>query len=39
MNTFLPVSKKDMLARGWEQADFVYITGDSYVDHPSLAQQ
>ncbi len=36
MNTFLPVNKKDMLARGWEQADFVYITGDSYVDHPSF---
>ncbi|MBR6391723.1 MAG: YgiQ family radical SAM protein, partial [Eubacterium sp.] len=36
MNTFLPVNKKDMLARGWKQADFVYITGDSYVDHPSF---
>ena len=36
MNTFLPVNKKDMLARGWEQADFVYITGDSYVVHPSF---
>ncbi len=36
MNTFLPVNKKDMLQRGWEQADFVYITGDAYVDHPSF---
>ena len=36
MNSFLPVSKKEMLDRGWEQADFVYITGDAYVDHPSF---
>ena len=36
MNTFLPVNKKDMVQRGWEQADFVYITGDAYVDHPSF---
>ena len=36
MNNFLPVSKKEMLDRGWEQADFVYITGDAYVDHPSF---
>ena len=36
MNGFLPISKKEMLDRGWEQADFVYVTGDSYVDHPSF---
>lgn len=36
MNTFLPVNKKDVLARGWDEVDFVYITGDSYVDHPSF---
>ena len=33
---FLPVSKQDMLARGWESCDFVYIIGDAYVDHPSF---
>ena len=33
---FLPVSRKDMKARGWEQADFVLVTGDAYVDHPSF---
>lgn len=33
---FLPVSKKDMQERGIEQLDFVYITGDAYVDHPSF---
>lgn len=36
MNDFLPISKKDMLERGWDKVDFVYITGDSYVDHPSF---
>lgn len=30
---FLPISMEDMQARGWEQADFVLITGDAYVDH------
>ncbi len=33
---FLPISKQDMAARGWEQCDFVYIIGDAYVDHPSF---
>ena len=33
---FLPVSRKDMEARGWDQCDFVYICGDAYVDHPSF---
>lgn len=33
---FLPVSKKDMQARGWNELDFVYISGDAYVDHPSF---
>jgi len=33
---FLPICKKDMLDRGWEQLDFVYVSGDAYVDHPSF---
>ncbi len=33
---FLPISMQDMLDRGWEQPDFVLITGDAYVDHPSF---
>ena len=36
MAQFLPVSRADMQARGWEQCDFVYIIGDAYVDHPSF---
>lgn len=35
-NQFLPINKKEMLARGWEQVDFVYVCGDAYVDHPSF---
>ena len=33
---FLPICRQDMLDRGWEQVDFVYVTGDAYVDHPSF---
>ena len=33
---FLPINRKDMEDRGWEQADFVYVTGDAYVDHHSF---
>lgn len=33
---FLPISKQDMKERGWEQADFVLVTGDAYIDHPSF---
>ena len=33
---FLPVTREDMQARGWEAPDFVYVTGDAYVDHPSF---
>ena len=36
MSNFLPISKKDMKARGWDQCDFVYVIGDAYVDHPSF---
>ena len=33
---FLPISRADMEARGWEQLDFVVVGGDAYVDHPSF---
>ena len=36
MAGFLPVSRADMEARGWDQCDFVYIIGDAYVDHPTF---
>ena len=33
---FLPINRKEMEARGWDAPDFVYVTGDAYVDHPSF---
>ena len=33
---FLPICRQDMLDRGWQQCDFVYVIGDAYVDHPSF---
>ena len=36
MTNFLPISKEDMLERGWEQLDFILVSGDAYVDHPSF---
>ena len=33
---FLPVSRKDMEARGWDELDFLMVSGDAYVDHPSF---
>lgn len=35
-NGFLPVSREEMYERGWDRPDFVYISGDAYVDHPSF---
>ena len=36
MNGFLPISKQDMTDRGWYYCDFLIVTGDAYVDHPSF---
>lgn len=35
-HNFLPVSRQEQLDAGIRQFDFVYITGDAYVDHPSF---
>ena len=34
--SFLPTTRREMDERGWDQADFVYICGDAYVDHSSF---
>lgn len=34
---FLPINIDDLKKRGWEQCDFVFVTGDAYVDHSSFA--
>jgi len=33
---WLPITRKDMLKRGWEELDVIIVTGDAYVDHPSF---
>ncbi|MBC2579145.1 YgiQ family radical SAM protein [Clostridium sp. DJ247] len=35
-NKYLPISRQDMIDRGWEQLDFIIVTGDAYVDHHSF---
>lgn len=34
--SFLPICRKDMEERGWDQLDFLFVSGDAYVDHPSF---
>lgn len=36
MSGFLPISQAEIIERGWDSVDFVYVTGDAYVDHPSF---
>ena len=36
MKRFLPISPEEIAERGWEQLDFLFISGDAYVDHPSF---
>ena len=36
MSDFLPISRADMEARGWYYCDFLLVTGDAYIDHPSF---
>ena len=33
---FLPITREEMKERGWDQVDFVYVSGAAYVDHPSF---
>ncbi len=36
MKQFLPISREEIAERGWEKIDFLFISGDAYVDHPSF---
>ena len=36
MKQFIPISHEEIVERGWEQIDFLFISGDAYVDHPSF---
>lgn len=35
-DAFLPTTKADMRARGWDQLDILIVSGDAYVDHPAF---
>ncbi|HCG35573.1 MAG TPA: YgiQ family radical SAM protein, partial [Clostridiales bacterium] len=35
-NIFLPTTNMEMNEVGWNKPDFVYVTGDAYIDHPSF---
>jgi len=35
-NKYLPISKQDILDRGWTELDYILVTGDAYVDHHSF---
>ncbi|MEC8653223.1 MAG: YgiQ family radical SAM protein [Planctomycetota bacterium] len=34
---FLPTTRAEMEARGWDEVDVVFVSGDAYIDHPSFA--
>jgi len=36
-NNFLPVCRRNLDERGWKECDFIFVSGDAYVDHPSFA--
>ncbi len=36
LSDWLPITKKEMKLRGWEELDVILITGDAYIDHPSF---
>lgn len=33
---FLPIHRQDLRKRGWNECDFIFVSGDAYVDHPSF---
>ncbi len=36
MKGFLPMSRAEAAARGWDELDFIFVSGDAYVDHPGF---
>src|ERR1700733_722731 len=36
LTSFLPTTREEMSARGWDQLDVLIVTGDAYVDHPAF---
>src|SRR5579863_10310148 len=36
LTSFLPTTREEMSARGWDELDVLVVTGDAYVDHPAF---
>ena len=36
ITSWLPITRDEVLARGWQELDVVLVTGDAYVDHPAF---
>ena len=36
LKAFLPTTREEMRARGWDELDVLVVTGDAYVDHPAF---
>jgi uncharacterized radical SAM protein YgiQ len=36
-HAFLPTTRADVRARGWDELDVILVSGDAYVDHPAFA--
>ncbi|WP_245706475.1 YgiQ family radical SAM protein [Desulfuromusa kysingii] len=36
MTTFLPTCRAEMVAKGWQELDILFISGDAYIDHPAF---
>ena len=36
VSPFLPMTRAEMAARGWDECDIILVTGDAYIDHPSF---
>ena len=36
LEDWLPTTKKEIEARGWDYVDVIFFSGDAYVDHPSF---
>lgn len=35
---FLPMSRAEMEALGWDSCDVILVTGDAYIDHPKIGR-
>jgi hypothetical protein len=38
LTDWMPMSRKEVVERGWDELDIILFTGDVYVDHPSFGE-